>query len=182
MSDNDNGLAAKVRGLDDRVSALEAAFAPTAPGYLRLKEQAAEDPSTLVDILQNSIQSLDADYRQRLADEKAAMQAETKAELDAIKAEWAASKLSSDPVYREHQDEVQAAMQEFGVNQETAIKFVGKMLESTGQIVDTPLGTTGTHVSTSNGQKPAKMSADSRARLEEIHGPLSDEEVTALAG
>lgn len=147
----------------------------------RMQEEVAEDPGKLVPMAQGWIQSLDADYERKLKEREEALRNETASQLKQVQDELRQLSLASNPVYRDHADKVQETMDEFGVDQDTAIRFVSKMVESAGEEADQPLGTTGTRVNTQTAEKREGIDPSILAFLEQKNGPLSDEEKAAIA-
>ena len=157
-------------GTEDQQKALEEAGK-------QYRESLGEDPGKAWDLVQN----VDADLRREITAVREASDTKAlKEQLDALNAEMDKLKLSSDPVYRDHNDKVQEAITEFGVTEAQAIKIVAKGLESTSQEGDQPLGTTGTRVNTAQGEKPDEIDPQVLAALEAMHGKLSEDEVRKI--
>jgi len=142
------------------------------------RERFAEDPGTTYDF----ISTVDADLRQTIAEVKSSKSEEVAKQFQDMQDQIAQLKLAQNPVYTQHADKIQEIQDEMGVDQATAIKIVTKLVESTGEIVDTPPGTTGTHVSTSAQGRPKALGADKRAALSAFLGrEITDKEAAKAA-
>lgn len=148
------------------------------------REQLAENPGMAVDLLQ----AVDKDYSGRLSQMeqlvKAAQERAEKIEtaLEQERQARAEQAILSNPVYQQHRDAVEAAMEKYEVDQAKAIRIVADQVGSM-QSVDSPPGTTGTPIASSGSSRKSALSPELAAQLQAAFAdePLSEDEIKRLA-
>ena len=153
-------------GLTKIAESIERSVQPkgkSAEDYEReIREKLREDPDTAFDLIRQT-----ADEVQRRADERvAAAKEELDKKFDTFKAQFDDYRIDQNPAYRDNKAEVEAAMTEFGVDREKALRIVQRIHEQTDQAgPGLPGGMGGGHAGARNGRSVAYDDSGDRSLL-----------------